>query len=116
MHGNARRVVTLQLIVTVIISLLLLPWKGATVATSALLGGAIGFIPAWVYAKKMAVDSSGDPQLLLRAQYKAEFYKFVATALLFALTFVFYREVSAAALFLTYVATLMVYWVALVVT
>lgn len=114
MPGNARRVVALQMLVALAVALVLLVWKGVVVAMSGLLGGAIGFIPAWVYANRMAAVSDGTPQDLLRAQYKAEFYKFAVTVVLFALTFALFRDVSALALFLTYVATLLVYWVALV--
>lgn len=112
--GNALYVVALQLAVTVAIAFVLMLVKGGETAVSALLGGAIGFVPAWIYARKMVSAAGNDPRQLLRAQYKAEFYKFAATALLFALTFVFFRDVSAAVLFMTYLATLAVYWVALV--
>jgi F0F1-type ATP synthase assembly protein I len=91
-------------------------WKGFMVAVSAFLGGAIGFVPAWIYVRRMIVAPGGRPQDLLRAQYKAEFYKFAATALMFALTFALFRDVSALFLFLTYFATLAVYWVALVMS
>ena len=60
--------------------------------------------------------AGGKAQDLLRAQYKAEFYKFAATALMFALTFALFRDVSALYLFLTYCATLAVYWVALLMS
>lgn len=112
--GKAQRVVALQLAVTVVIALAVLWAKGLTAAASALVGGAIGFIPAWLYALKMATGSSTDPRVLIRAQYRAEAYKFAATVVLFALTFVFFRDVSALFLFLAYLATLAVYWVALV--
>jgi ATP synthase protein I len=116
MHGNARRVVALQLLVSGAIAMPLYYWKGRTVAVSAFLGGAIGFVPAWLYAWKMTAAAGGKAQDLLRAQYKAEFYKFAATALMFALTFALFRDVSALYLFLTYCATLAVYWVALVMS
>jgi F0F1-type ATP synthase assembly protein I len=111
MQDKAVRVVALQIAVTVTVSLLVLLRDGS--ALSALIGGAVGFIPAWIYARGMATAAGADPRRALRAQYRAEFYKFAATALLFALTFVLYRDVSAPVLFLTYLATLAVYWVAL---
>jgi F0F1-type ATP synthase assembly protein I len=116
MPGKAQHVVLMQLLVTVLISLALLVGKGGTAAASAFIGGAIGFVPAWLYTWKMVSAGSTAPQDLLRAQYKAEFYKFVATAVMFALTFCLFRAVSAPFLFLTYLATLAVYWVALVTT
>jgi len=116
MRGNARRVVRLQVLVTVAIALLLLAREGVTAAMSAFLGGSIGFVPAWIYVRKMSAAASGDPQSLLRAQYRAEFYKFAVTAVMFALVFVLFRDVAALHLFLTYFATLAVYWVALVMS
>lgn len=114
MSSKARRVVVLQLLVTAAIALALWVWKGPVVAVSGLVGGAIGFVPAWLYVWRMQVAAGSDPRQLLKAQYRAEFYKFAATALLFSLTFIFFRDVSALFLFLAYFATLAVYWVALV--
>lgn len=102
--------------VTVVIALMLNQWQGETAAISALLGGAIGFVPAWIYAHKMTAVAGGNPHELLRAQYRAEFYKFSVTAVMFALSFALFREVSALFLFLAYFATLAVYWVALVMS
>lgn len=116
MHRNARRVVALQVAVTIVFALILKFWRGEMAALSALLGGAIGFVPAWIYAHKMATSPDALPQELLRAQYRAEFYKFAVTAVMFALSFVLFREVSALFLFLAYFATLAVYWVALVMS
>lgn len=111
--SNARRVVALQVLVSVAVSLLALALSGANAAISALLGGAIGFIPALIYAWRMTAVPGDDPKQLLRAQYRAEFYKFAVTALMFGLTFILVRDVSALFLFLGYLATLLVYWVAL---
>ena len=116
MRSNAQRVVALQLLVTIAIAFPLLYWKGIMVAVSAFLGGAIGFVPAWIYVRRMTIAPGGKPQDFLRAQYKAEFYKFAVTALMFALTFALFRDVSPLFLFLTYFATLAVYWVALVIS
>lgn len=109
---KARQVVIAQVLVTAAIALALYVWQGGATALSAALGGAIGFVPAWLYAWQMG-SGSGEPRDLLRAQYKAEFYKFAVTALMFALTFAWFREVAALYLFMTYLATLAVYWVAL---
>jgi F0F1-type ATP synthase assembly protein I len=65
-----------------------------------------------VYAWKMKV-ARGTPATIVTGHYRAEGYKLAATAVLFAMTFVLYREISALPLFLTYVATLLVYRAAL---
>jgi ATP synthase protein I len=116
MSSKARRIVVLQLLVTTAVALVLWAWKGPVAAVSGLVGGAIGFVPAGLYVWRMQAVAGGDPRQLLKAQYRAEFYKFAATALLFALTFIFFRDVSALFLFLAYFATLAVYWVALVMS
>jgi F0F1-type ATP synthase assembly protein I len=106
----------LQVGVTFVVALLLNWWKGDAAAISAMLGGAIGFVPAWIYAHKMSAVGGADPQNILRAQYRAEFYKFAVTAVMFALIFIVFREVSALSLFVAYFATLAMYWVALVMS
>ncbi len=112
--NKAWRVVVLQLLITAAIALVLWGWQGPVAAVSWFTGGAIGFVPASLYVWRMQAGGGKDPQQLLKAQYRAEFYKFAATALLFALTFILFRDVSAPLLFLAYFATLAVYWVALV--
>jgi ATP synthase protein I len=113
MPSKAQYVVLMQLLVTALIALLLMVWEGPTVAASATIGGAIGFVPAWIYTRTMTIKGGAEPQDLLRAQYRAEVYKFAVTAVMFALTFALFRDVSALFLFLTYFITLAVYWVAL---
>ncbi|HCX32503.1 MAG TPA: hypothetical protein DHV08_02420 [Rhodocyclaceae bacterium] len=112
---NATRVVALQASATVAIALVLLVRDGGNAAMSALIGGGIGFVPALVYVRSMAVAPGADARRALSAQFRAEFFKFAATAVLFVLTFVWFRDVAPVALFLTYLATLAMYWVALAV-
>lgn len=113
--GKPQRLILMQLLATILITLLLFPIKGFSVAASAFIGGAIGFVPAWLYARTMVTRVGAEPQDLLRAQYKAEFYKFALTAAMFAITFSFFRDVAALYLFLAYLATLAMYWVAIVI-
>jgi len=82
-------------------------------AWSAFAGAAIGSIASSVYALRMATKGS-DPKLLMRKHYAAEFSRFGVTVLLFAAVFLLFKGVAALPLFLTYAATLMVYWVALI--
>lgn len=109
-----RRILGAQIAVTVgAVVLVLLMGGEARTAWSALIGGAIGFSTAFVYARRMFAARGGDPEDALKAQYRAEFYKLAITAVLFGMTFVLFRDVAALPLFLTYAATLMVYWAAL---
>ena len=107
------RILGMQLGVTLAASMVLLVVVGPMAAISAAVGGAIALIPAALYASRMVMVASADPKDLLRAQYRAEAFKTAATLILFLLTFLLFREALAGWLFLTYVATLLVYWAAL---
>ena len=107
------RIIGLQVLVTAVIALALLPIYGALVAASAFAGGAIGFITSWVYARKMTVPPGSDPRVILRAHMLAEVWKLGLTVILFAAVLASFKEVATLPLLLTFMATLAVYWVAL---
>lgn len=111
--GKIYRIIGLQVLVAVVISLLLLPIYGALVAASAFAGGAIGFTTSWVYARKMTAPAGSDPRLMLRAHVVAEVWKLGLIVILFAAVLTFFKEVATLPLLLTFIATLAVYWVAL---
>jgi ATP synthase protein I len=110
---KAYRIIGLQVLVTVAISLLLLPIYGALVAASAFAGGAIGFTTSWAYAKKMTVPPGSSPGAMLRAHVLAEVLKLGLIVILFAGVLVLFREAATLPMLLTFIATLAVYWVAL---
>lgn len=107
-------VITAQLTLTVVISLILLIAQNLVVAASAFAGGAVGFLTSLVYAKKMFAPQDAELKKIIRAHYSAEAYKLAFTILLFSFVFTQFKEVHALPLFATYVATLAVYWVALI--
>ncbi len=109
-----RRIIFIQVAVAVTLALLMLFVLGLAAAVSAFAGGAIGFLSSLVYAKKMLAPLGSEPKAVVRSHYRAEAYKLIFTALLFALVFTQFKEVHALALFAAYVATLAVYWVALI--
>ncbi len=111
--GKVYRFIGLQILVATLISVLLLPIYGALVAASAFAGGAIGFTTSWVYARKMTVPAGSDPRVMLRAHMLAEVWKIGLTVVLFAAVLVLFKEVATLPLLLTFMATLAVYWVAL---
>jgi len=78
-----------------------------------LIGGGIGFSTAWIYARRAFAAGGEDPRELVKAHYRAEALKLAFTVVLFAAAVVLYEEVSTLPLLLTYIATLAVYWVAL---
>jgi ATP synthase protein I len=113
--GSAvRRIILIQLAVTIAIALLMLIYLNVIAAASAFAGGAVGFITSLVYAKKMFAPLGSEPKIIIAAHYRAEAYKLVFTVLLFSLVFTQFKEVHVLPLFVAYIATLMVYWVALI--
>jgi ATP synthase protein I len=113
---KAYRIVGLQILITILVSLLLLAFYGALAAASAFAGGAIGFVTSWAYIKKMAAPSVGrDPRKLLMNHAVAECLKLGLTVILFAAVFVFFKGVAVLPLLLTFMATLAMYWVGLLI-
>jgi ATP synthase protein I len=108
------RFIWVQAAVVVVTSLLILFVYGVSAAVSALVGGAVGFLTSWIYAKKMIAPAGSESKQLLQAQYKAEAYKLIFTILLFSLIFTQFGDVRALPLFIGFVASLAVYWVALI--
>jgi F0F1-type ATP synthase assembly protein I len=108
------RIVLTQVSVTVVVSLMVLATLGKNSAISAFAGGAVGFLTSLVYAKKMYAPQGADIKTIIRTHYSAEAYKLIFTILLFSLVFTQYKEAQALPLFATYIATLAVYWAALI--
>lgn len=113
MHPQVFWVLSRQLAVAVVAAVVAGLAGGAGAAISALIGGGIGFVSSYAYVWRAGRNPGGDPQRLYRAQAMGEAYKFASTFALFALVFIAYREVAVLPLFAAYVATLAVYWAAL---
>ncbi len=112
--ARVRRIIGLQALVGSVVALVLGALYGTMlVLYSAFAGAGIGVVASVVYAGRMATRGS-DPKLLTRSHYAAEFSRFGVTVLLFVAVFVLFKGVAALPLFLTYAATLVVYWVALI--
>jgi len=111
---TVHRIIGAQIAVTLAAAALALA-LGDTIhaAYSALIGGGIGFSTAWIYARRAFAAGGEDPRELVKAHYRAEALKLAFTVVLFAAAVVLYEEVSTLPLLLTYIATLAVYWVAL---
>jgi len=114
-RGGIRRIIGLQVAVSVAIALACLVLDGPNAAVSAFLGGAIGFLGSLAYARRIAAPQTSDPKVLLRAHFLGEVLKLGLTVILFAAVFILYKGVAALPLLLTFIATLAVYWVALLV-
>ena len=86
---------------------------GRAAAVSAVVGGGIGVLAGAAYVWRALRHSEGEAGKLYRAQVLGEGYKFAVTIALFMLVFLAWRDVPALPLFLAYILTFGVYWVAL---
>ena len=111
---GVRRIIGAQVIAAGFSTLLMQLVSGKEAAVSALVGGAVGVLTSWIYAKKMVAPQGSDEKKMVRAHYRAEAYKLIFTILLFTLVFTQFKDVRALPLFLGYGATLVIYWVALI--
>ena len=107
------RVIALQTSVTLLIVLGFLAFSDRVSAVSSALGGSIGFLTGLAYALRSSSPRGNTPEHWLQAQYAGERFKFVTTVILFSATFVLYRSLRLPEFFLTYIATLLVYFAAL---
>lgn len=115
MHPQVRWVLRSQLLVTLLAGLVAGLTLGMDAAVSAVLGGGIAMASAVAYAWR-ALRSTGaavDAKKALNAQVLGESYKFAVTLLLFALVFKAYAGLVPLPFFLTFAATIVVYWIAL---
>ena len=104
----AYKVLFVIAIITLVISLVLLFSVGQVAAYSAGLGGLACLLPNMLFARfafrHSAADSVG---LVMRWFYIGEAIKIIATGLIFALSLIWIKEVNLAAMFITYIVTLM---------
>jgi len=115
-HPQVRWILIWQFRVTLLAGLLaglLTSWHAAL---SAVFGGLIaiasGLAYAWRALRCVGAEAS-DARKAYNAQVVGEGYKFAVTLLLFTLVFKTYAQLVALPLFLAYVATVFVYWIAL---
>jgi len=113
-HPQVRWVLVCQLVVTLAVGLVAGVALGFDAAVSAVLGGGIAMASASAYAwRALRLSKQADARRVFRDQVAGEGYKFVVTLLLFTVVFKSYAQLAALPLFLAYVATVVVYWMAL---
>lgn len=121
MRAQLGRIIGLQVAVSIVIAVACLAFYGVNAAVSAFLGGAIGFVGSFAYAWRIARQhvrggaGEADPKALMRAHFVGEAQKLALTVILFAAVLVLYKGVATLPLLLTFIATLVVYWVALLI-
>jgi ATP synthase protein I len=114
---SARRIalqlVLLQAAATSLVAGLFLIFSGAPAAQSALLGGGISVAATLAMVVVAFRPVGGDPKRIARGFYRGEAVKLGVTVLLFALALKYFA-IAAAPFFAAYIATFLVYWIALV--
>lgn len=114
MHPQVNWIISRQAALTILLAGLAWGVMDTNAAVSVLVGGSIGVIANLGYVlRAMRMNSGSDPAKVYRAQAAGEGFKFLLTLIGFALVFVGYKEVAVAPLFLGYVSTLVIFWVAL---
>ena len=111
-RAKAYRIVAAQLAVAAVIALGLWVFDGAAPARSALVGGLISAAGSLLFGRWLAKATGGSPRAFARAFYLGEGLKIVLTVALFWVAIAL-LEAGLAPLFITYAATLIVYWLAL---
>lgn len=113
---SARRIalqlVLLQAAATSLVAGLFLIFSGAPAAQSALLGGGIGVTATLAMVVFAFRPAGNDPRRIARGFYRGEAAKLGVTVLLFVLALKVF-EIAAAPFFAAYIATFLVYWIAL---
>lgn len=112
-HPQVRWILSRQVLATLMMAAAAGLVGSGSAAISALIGGGIGVLSGAAYVWRAMRQGEGEPGKLYRAQMLGEGYKFAVTLGLFALVFVNWRNVPALPLFLAYILTFGVYWVAL---
>ncbi len=111
-HKNLR-VIAVQVVLTGAIAVLLRVVLGEKSGAAAALGGSVGVFSALAYVARSSMIRGRTPRDWLQAQYAGERFKFLVTVILFSAVFALYRSLKVPEFFLTYIATLLAYFAAL---
>ncbi len=113
---TTRRVLAIQALITLVVATLGLAFADLRAAGSALLGGSINLIATGYFAYRVfAIGPGATAHQMAAAFYIGEAVKIALTAALFTVILV-WLDVALLPLFLAYVATMLAFWLALVVT
>jgi len=112
-NSTVSKILGLQIIVTILISLGFYILGGSAKVLSPLLGGIAAFLPNLYFALRMARTIGQDPQKIVRSFYAGESGKLILTAVLFFMIFQI-PTIELLPLLAAYVAALSVFWFALI--
>lgn len=112
---TVRNILLAQLATGLVLAAIVWLWLGSDRAVPTLLGGLIGVVPnAFLAARLMSPRAASSAQSLLRAGWIGEAGKLAITAVMFAAVFATLKPLHPEFLFAGYIATLLVWPVALV--
>ena len=108
-RAAAFRLVYVQLIITVVITLLSYAFSGLVMAYSVILGGAVYILPN-IYFVRSALKSVGSetPQSILSRFYFGEGQKFLLAMAMFALCFALIKPLHVVSFFAAYILIMII--------
>lgn len=110
--SGVKRLLKVQLIASVLISLVLGLIFGQKEALSAMLGGLVAIIPSALFARKLFRHQGAQAaRQIVKGFYLGEALKIVSSVILFTLVFLYFK-LTPLAFFFTYIVVLMSYWFA----
>ena len=108
-RSAAYKLLGIELIISVVVALLLLLYAGAGTAGSALMGGLIYILPNAYFTRcAFRGNELESPHLIVRWFYMGEAGKFILTAVMFTLCFVWAGYLHVMVLFMMYIFMVMV--------
>ncbi len=110
--STVSKILALQILVILLISAGFMFVGGKNAALSPFLGGLAGFVPNLYFALRIARSTGQPAQKIVRSFYAGESGKLILTAMLFYLIFQI-PTINLLPLLAGYVATLSVFWFAL---
>jgi ATP synthase protein I len=116
MNSQVRWILSRQALTTIGVAAMAGVIGGLDAAVSALFGGGIGTAGAFAYAWRAIRDDEQDAKRAYRAQMLGETYKYAVVLGGFAWVIAGYEDLKALPLFVGYVLTVVVYWMALLKT
>ncbi|KTC84712.1 ATP synthase subunit I [Legionella drozanskii LLAP-1] len=110
--SGVKRMLGIQLLTSVLISLVLLAIFGKKEAMSAVIGGMVAIIPSALFARKLfQYQGARAARQIVKSFYLGEALKIMSSVILF--TFVFmWLKIAPLAFFFTYIVVLMNHWFA----
>lgn len=112
---TTRRILALQMLITLAVAVLALGLSDMRAAVSALLGGSVNLIATGYFAYRVfALGPGSTPHQIAAAFYIGEAIKIVLTGAMFTVILV-WLDVALLPLFLAYGATMLAFWLALLV-